>query len=193
MAPWIHPNTTGLPTVVPRTLVRSGPVERAFVVIPGGILLAALVLPWASAEDRIGANVFAAALLVGSVGLATSRWESQGPFLVGVGAFVVHSVAAPYVAEVDSDYGVAIVRADGTRLQLGALTYPWPLPPGGRRARRVALEAAMVQRWAAALGDVELPPGARAWTTDPRWGVFGWMLVVVVLAPALSWGLTALS
>jgi hypothetical protein len=191
VAPWVHPNTSGVPSVEPRVLVRAAPWERALLVVPVGLLIAALVLPWATSEDRIGANAFAAGALVGTVALVTSRWESQGPFLVGIGTFVVHSVAARHVAEVDEEYGVAIVRADGKRLQLGAMTYRFPPAPSGRRGRRLAAEASAVRRWRAAHAEADLPTGARPWTVDPRWGVFGWMLIAVPVAPAVSFGIAA--
>jgi hypothetical protein len=185
---YVHPNAAGLagqPSVI---LVRPVPGTWLMPAVAGVLLVVSLVLPWATVGDRVAATAVAGSLFAGSLALATSRWEVQGPFLVGVGVFVVHCIAASHVAGVEEWNGVAVVRADGTRAELGAMTYRHALSPGGRAAARVAREAEAVRTWAAAYGSAELPYGARLMTADPRWATLGGIVLAVVLCPVLSTG-----
>ncbi|TFV47528.1 hypothetical protein [Blastococcus sp. TF02A-35] len=121
--------------------------------------------------------------------LATSRWEGQGPLLVGVGAVVVHSIAASQVAAVTEERGVQVERADGTTVTLGALEYrPFQLALSRGLAAHVSGEAAAVRAWAARHRDTELPPHTRAVTVDPRWAAWGGALLLATAGSLASLG-----
>jgi hypothetical protein len=72
---------------------------------------------------------------------------------------------------------------------LAAMTYGHGLSAAG--TGRLSRGATTVRNWCAVHAGEDVPPGARPWTTDPRWGVFGWLLVAVPVAPAVSFGIAA--
>lgn len=192
MSPFVHPNTAGLAPQPAVVFVRPTPGTWLLPAAAGVLLLVFLVLPWAGTGDRVPATAMAGGLFAVALALATGRWEAQGPFLVGVGCFAVHCVAASHIAAVEEAYGLQVVRADGTRLALGAMTYRYALSPGSRAAVRVGAGAETIRTWMAAHRDDELPLGARTMTADPRWATFGGILLASVLCPVLSVGISAL-
>lgn len=186
MGRFVHPNAAELapgPSVV---LARPHPATWALPFATGVLFLVFLLLPWSDVGSRLAAPAFAGTVFVLSLSLATSRWEAQGPLLVGVGTLVVHSLVASQLASVGESRGVQVRRLDGTALSLGALTYRYQLSRGGRAARRVGAEAAAIRAWAAAHREEELPPGMRPVTVDPRWGACGGVLLVCVVGPLVS-------
>jgi hypothetical protein len=170
-------------------LVRGGVAGWLLTLVALGLLVFAILAPWATARDQAQVSEVAACLSAFCWAGCTSRYQARGSALVCVGMTRVFVVEAAAIERIEAELAPTVVTLDGRRWSLPAFRMSYTTGWGGRVTRR---RVALLQNWLD-----EQPPsplgGAIGVRRGVRWSTVVVGLLAAGLAPLVPWLASAIA